>query len=238
MNKFFDASHNIIWLFSIFTIKKWCVKNSPQKYVLLTDVAGSRQIKDRKSFEKKWDGTLKEVQKQYAPVFEMHMQVWKGLDEAAALLKEPWRLYNVMDRIDDGIAPYKMRFVVVKGRVDVMPADGSIFKADGEAFHQAAARMLDLKREGLKFSCHTGNEAFDKAWSAQLNLLWLVKSGWTERQRTVYRLYGETGRQEEVARRLHISQQQVSKTLQSIAAAQVQALEKTSLEWAEMELKN
>jgi len=54
----------------------------------------------------------------------------------------------------------------------------------------------------------------------------------------VYRMYNETGRQEEVARRLHISQQQVSKTLKSIAAAQVQALEKTSLDWAEKELKN
>jgi DNA-binding CsgD family transcriptional regulator len=214
------------------------VKNSPLKYVLLTDVAGSRQIGDRRSFEKRLDETLKEVQQLYAPVFEMPIQVWKGLDEAAALLKEPWQLYKVMDHIDDSIAPHKMRFVVVKGSVDVVPTDGNIARADGEAFHLAAARMLALKRDGLKFSCHTGNEAFDKAWSAQLNLLWLLKSGWTERQRTVYRMYNETGRQEEVARRLHISQQQVSKTLKSIAAAQVQALEKTSLDWAEKELKN
>jgi hypothetical protein len=213
------------------------VKNSSLRYVLLTDVAGSRQISDRKGFEKRLEETLKRVQHRYASVFEMPVQVWKGLDETAALLQEPWRLYSIMDSIDEGIAPYKMRFVMVKGKVDVIPADGNVSRADGEAFHLAAARMLDLKREGQKFSCYTGNEAFDKAWYAQLNLLWLVKSVWTKRQRTVYRMYGDTGRQEEVARQLHITQQQVSKTLKSIAAAQVQALEKTSLDWAEKELK-
>jgi len=90
----------------------------------------------------------------------------------------------------------------------------------------------------LKFSCQTGNKAFDTAWQAQVNLLWLVKQDWTERQRSLYRLYGETGLQEEVAKRLNISQQNVSKTLKSIAATQVQTLEKGLAEWTETSLKN
>src|SRR5215218_3455983 len=143
------------------------MKKSPLKYVLLSDVVGSRKIKDRKGFEKKLAATLQKVQQQYAGVFEMPIQVWKGLDETAAMVKAPWQLYPVMDRIDEGLAPYKMRFVVVKGSVDVLPQNGDISKADGEVFHMAAARMLDLKKQGLKFSCATGDDAFDKAWQGQ-----------------------------------------------------------------------
>lgn len=211
------------------------MKKGTLKYVLLSDVVGSRKIKDRKGFEKKLSETLQKIQQQYADVFEMPIQVWKGLDETAAMLKQPWRLYEVMDAIDERLLPYKMRFVLVKGGIDVMP-QRDISKADGEVFHLAAARMLELKREGLKFNCHTGNEAFDAAWGGQINLLWLVKQGWTERQRSVYRLYCETGLQGEVAKRLKISQQNVSKTLKSIAAAQVQALEKTLAGWTENSL--
>lgn len=214
------------------------MKKSQVKYVLLTDVVGSRKIKDRNTFEKKLAEAMQNVQKQHADVFEMPIQVWKGLDETAAMLKEPWKLYKIMDSIDEGIAPFKMRFVLVKGTVDVAPQNNDISKADGEVFHMAAARMFELKKEGLKFSCLTGNEAFDKAWQTQINLLWLVKESWTERQRKIYRLYCETGLQDEVAKRLKISQQNVSKTLKSIAATQVQALEKMTLDWTEKSFKD
>ena len=213
------------------------MKKTGLKYVLLSDVVGSRKIKDRKVFEKKLNETLQQVQQQYAEVFEMPIQVWKGLDETAAMLKEPWRLYELMDRIDAGIAPFTMRFVLVKGTVDIVPQNGIISNADGEVFHRAAAQMQVLKKEGLKCSCLTGKETFDKPWQGQINLLWLIKEKWTERQRSVYRLYNQTGLQEEVAKQLHISQQQVSKTLKSIAATQVQALEKTLADWTESELK-
>src|SRR6478672_3984465 len=113
------------------------MKKTQLKYVLLSDVVGSRLITDRKRFEKKLAETIQRVQQQYAPVFEMPMQVWKGLDEMAAMLKEPWQLYAVMDRIDEGLASYKMRFVVVKGGIDVMPQSGIISEADGDAFHLA-----------------------------------------------------------------------------------------------------
>jgi len=213
------------------------MKKSGLKYVLLSDVVASRKIKDRKGFEKKLAATLQKVQQQYAHVFEMPIQVWKGLDETAAMVKDPWQLYPVMDKIDEGLWPYKMRFVVVRGEIDVLPQNGDISKADGEAFHMAAAQMLELKRAGLKFRCQTGNEAFDKAWQGQLNLLWLVKETWTERQHQVYRMYCQTGVQEEVARRLKITQQNVSKTLKSIAATQVQSLEINLAGWTEQELK-
>lgn len=207
------------------------------KWLLLSDVEGSRKISDRKVFEKKIAKTLQQVQQQYAGVFEMPMQIWKGLDETAAILKKPWCVYDVMDVIDEGIMPYKMRFVMVKGRLDVLPRNGDVSKADGEAFHTAAAQMITLKKSGLKFSCHTGTDSFDTACQTQLNLLWLVKKDWTNKQRLIYRSYRETDLQNKVAKALKVSQQNVSKTLKSISAAQVQQLETSIKDWMESELK-
>lgn len=205
--------------------------------MLLSDVAGSRKIKERRKFEKKLADALQKIGQQYSNVFETPIQVWKGLDETAAVVKQPWLLYEVMDAIDSALAPHKMRFVLVKAMIDIMPPNGDIARADGPAFHLAAAQMLELKKEGLKFSCSTGNPVLDKAWKGQVNLLWLLKSGWTERQRTVYKSYCRAGLQEQVASKLKITQQSVSKTLKSIAAAQVQALEQNLLAWTEAQLK-
>jgi transcriptional regulator len=209
----------------------------PVKFVLLSDVVGSRNITDRRKFEKKLSATLQKVQQQYEGVFEVPVQVWKGLDETAAIIKAPWQLYDVMDAIDEGLHPHYMRFVLVKGSVDVLPKNGDVSKADGEAFHKAAELMVSLKQSGLKFSCTTQQPATDMAWQAQVNLLWLVKQRWTDRQRNIYRLYNQTGLQEAVAKQLKIVQQTVSKTLKSISAAEVQQLENMLRTWAEMQLK-
>lgn len=213
------------------------MKKTALKYVLLSDVAGSRHIADRKKFEKGLAATLQEVSDQYRSVFETPVQVWKGLDETAALVKEPWRLHEVMAAIDEGLAPHTMRFVLVEGAVDVLPQNGDVAKADGEAFHTAAERMQALKRSGLKFGCRTQNPATDAAWEAQVNALWLIKSRWTKRQQSVYRLYCQTGLQDAVAKQLKIAQQSVSKTLKSISAAQVRQLEELLSVWAGSQLK-
>lgn len=213
------------------------MKKASVKYVLLSDVVGSRRIADRKKFEKTLAATLEQVSREFAPVFETPVQVWKGLDETAALIKQPWRLYEVMNAIDEGLAPHTMRFVLVQGEVDVLPAAGDVSKADGDAFHTAAEEMLALKSSGLKFACRTQHPAVDAAWQVQVNALWLIKSGWTERQRSVYRLYCETGLQEAVAKQLNVAQQTVSKTLKSISAVQVQQLEGKLAAWSESVLK-
>ena len=213
------------------------MKRNAVRWVLLSDVVGSRHIADRKQFEKRLADVLRTVSKRFVSVFETPVQVWKGLDETAALVKEPWRLHEVFDLIDEALAPHTMRFVAVQGAVDVLPADGNVAKADGEAFHTAAAEMLELKRSGLKFRCCTQNPVTDAAWQAQVNMLWLIKKGWTERQRDIYRLYCETGLQEAVAKELNVVQQTVSKTLKSISATQVQQLEHMLTEWAQTQLQ-
>jgi len=207
-----------------------------ETFVLLADVVGSRRIADRQGFDKKLQAAIAEAGKTYKNAFTLPLQIWKGLDELAAVLSSPVELYRVINVIQAAVAPEKFRFVLVKGKIDVWPANGDVRQADGPAFHQAAEAMQALKKEGLPFSCNSGNEVWDKAYSTQLNLMLLLKEDWTERQRHMYEAYTKSGRQDEVAAALQVTQQTVSKTLQAIKATQVQKLEAALQSWTKESL--
>lgn len=209
---------------------------SNEAFVLLADVVDSRRIVDRAAFDKKLKTVITEVGKTYQNAFVLPLQVWKGLDEVAAVLQSVDELYAIISVIQAAVVPQKFRFVLVKGDIDVVPQNKDVRSADGAAFHQAAESMQALKKEGLPFSCHTGNALWDKAYSTQLNLLLLLKGAWTERQNSIYEAYKKSGRQEEVAAALQVTQQTVSKTLQAIKAAQVQKLEAALQSWTKESL--
>ena len=199
--------------------------------VLLGDVVASRKIKARKKFESRMAAAVQHVLQHHGDAFEMPLKTWKGLDEVAALLKKPEKAYPIIDAIQQGIYPERMRFVMVQDAVDILPATRDVTQADGPAFHKAAALMLVLKAKGLLFGCDTGEGKRDKAWATQLNLLLLVKQDWTERQRKIFGTYLKTGRQEEVARQMKMTQQGVSKTLRAIHAFSVQQMEQDFIGW-------
>lgn len=207
------------------------MRKSVNRVVILGDVVASRKIRARKKFESRLDAAVQLAGQQYADAFDMPLKTWKGLDEIAAVIKKPAMLYPVIDGIQNAIAPERMRFVMVRDAVDIVPASRDVTQADGPAFHRAAALMITLKGKGLLFDAETGNAVQDMALDSQLNLLLLLKQDWTEKQRQIYNNYLKTGRQEEVARQLKVTQQSVSKTLKAIHAFQVQQLEEQFLNW-------
>lgn len=207
------------------------MKIPSNSFVFLADVVNSRRIADRVAFDKKLQAALQAVNKKFENAFALPLQVWKGLDEVAAVLKNPFELYPIISVIQNSVAPEKFRFVLVQGHIDVVPQNRDVRQADGAAFHQAAESMQGLKKEGLLFSCKTENAVWFRAFSTQVNLLLLLQDDWTERQRSIYTAYVKSGRQEEVAAELQVTQQTVSKTLQAIKAAQVQKLEAALQAW-------
>jgi hypothetical protein len=207
------------------------MKKTVNRVVILGDVVRSRQIRARKKFESRLAAAVQEAAQQYSDAFDLPLKTWKGLDEIAAVLKKPAVLYPIINGIQNAIAPERMRFVMVRDAVDIVPANRDVTQADGPAFHRAAALMTTLKAKGLLFEAETGDAVQDKALNSQMNLLLLLKQDWTEKQRQIYNNYLKTGRQEEVARQLKVTQQSVSKTLKAIHAFQVQQLEAQFLSW-------
>lgn len=213
------------------------MKRAAEFYVVLTDVVASRQIGDRQTFNLLFEQALEKINRELASHLELPMQGWKGLDEMAALIKSPVCLYKLIDMLNTMLAPQQTRLVVVKGEVDVAAGSGNITRADGPAFHQAAALMQELKKDGLLLSCKTGDAETDRLLQLNINALQLLKSGWTSRQRLVYDAYKASGNQEAVATALGITQQTVSKTLKAINAAQVQLLENSLQQWLETQYR-
>lgn len=212
------------------------MKKDPELYVVLTDVVASRNIPDRKRFKKIFEAAIQKINVVFAADLQLPVQGWKGLDEAAALIKNPACLYKLIDMLNTLLAPEQMRMVLVKGAVE-LPATANIASADGTAFHQAAALMTSLKDQGLLLAASTGNEDQDRLLQLNINALQLLKSDWTERQRRMYAAYVASGNQEAVAKSLDVTQQTVSKTLKAINAAQVQLLEKSLQQWLDIQFK-
>lgn len=212
------------------------MKKVSEYYVVLTDVVASRNIPDRKVFKTVFDRAIQQINIALANELRMPMQGWKGLDEAATLIKNPACLYQLIDTLNTLLAPEQMRVVMVKGAVE-LPQTTNITQADGPAFHQAASLMSSLKASGLLLAANTGSKQTDLLLQLNINALQLLKSGWTGRQRLLYATYLKEGNQEAVAKSLEVTQQTVSKTLKTINAAQVQQLESDLQQWLNDQLK-
>jgi SatD family (SatD) len=203
-----------------------------QKYLLLGDVVNSRHIAKRKPFEKKLAAVLNKVAIDYKKYMEAPLTNWKGIDEVAAIIK-PAAVYGIINEINNDIYPQRMRFVLIKGFIDIAPGLTDITKMDGVIFHEAVNSMNVLKKEKNMFKQVSGNAAFDTAFNNQVNLLMLMKKRWTEKQHHLYAAYALGNTQEEIARKMKITQQTVSKTLKSIDAEPVLELEKSMQQWNE-----
>ena len=202
-----------------------------QCYVLLGDVVKSREIKKRSVFDVRLKEALDGVQRQYAKSFILPVRTWKGIDEIAAVLNSIEDIYSIIDDINDTINPEQMRFALAKGVVEIEPGEKDVTRADGEAFHKAAGLMAELKKQRWLFAVDAGSEIQDIALHTQVNMLLLIKSLWTEKQRAVFREYKKFDNQATVAEKLKVTQQTVSKALRSIAGFEVTQLERQVIKW-------
>lgn len=202
-----------------------------QSYVLMGDVVKSRLIQKRPEFEKRLDRVLQRVNLQQQQHLQMPIKSWKGVDEIAGVMNVIKEIYGLVITINDALSPQAMRFTIVKGRVDIGAQAKDVTRADGEAFHRAAAMMAALKKTGLLFNANTGQPLEDMALNAQINALLLIRAGWTENQKQIYTVFAKEGNQAAVAKKLKITQQSVSKILKSISASEVEQVEKQVMQW-------
>ncbi len=182
-------------------------------YVLLGDVRGSRGIADREGFRKRLVRACSQVNQAHGSELAAPCELLKGIDEVGAVLGTLGSAYDIMSRLLTAIEPAGMRFVLIRGSIDVKADSGEISLMDGPAFHEAARAMTELKRLGLTLWMRAGDELVDVAIEGEVNLLWLLKWMRTERQEEVITAYEETGNQAEAARALGVSQQAVSGVL-------------------------
>ncbi len=196
-----------------------------ERYVLIGDVRDSRGIRDREAFRARLTDACEAVNRDHERELAAACTVLKGVDEIGAVLLSIASAYDIMRTLLEAIAPEVMRFVLVRGEVDVGLDSGDVALMDGQAFHAAAAAMGDLKRRKLALRLRAGDSVLDAAIEAEVNLLAIVRDVRSERQNEVIGVYERTGGQAEAARELGVTQQAVSSVLRRSWYKQTERIE-------------
>lgn len=182
-------------------------------YVLLGDVIQSRQIDNRDDFQKIIEKTCKNINTMYAEGIYADFKILKGIDEIGGVLSSMSNIYKIITKILDDIYPNTIRFALVFDYIDTALETRNITKMDGVAFHKASEMIKELKMSKLMFDMSVEDEMLDMSITGQINLIFLIKKNWSATQYNTVREYEKIKKQSEVAKKLRITQQAVSKNL-------------------------
>ena len=96
---------------------------------------------------------------------------------------------------------------------------------DGRAFAEADSLLADLEADDLTFGLEGIVSVVDDLISDEINLLDVIRAGWTERQVEIISKYDELDSQAAVAESLDITPQAVSNVLSKTNGQRVLLLE-------------
>lgn len=195
------------------------------RYVLLGDVVGSREIDNRSAFGTTLSEACKTISKQYEHAFDAPLEPLKGVDEIGGVLTSADPLYDILDDIRIHIHPQELRVGVAIGRVDVGQDSGDVSQMDGPAFHRADELLDELEPSSLRVAFDLAESPLDTALADEINLVFLLKRRWTDRQRDVVRSSQHYDSQATVAQELGISQPAVSKALSRASWPELREIE-------------
>ena len=197
----------------------------PTRYVLLGDVVSSRDIDERPDFGTALADACAAVSERHADAFAAPLEPLKGVDEVGGVLADPAPLYDILDSLRERLHPQELRVAVAAGRVDVGLETGDVSRMDGPAFHRADELLSGLGASSLRVAFDFERAPLDAALADEVNLLFLLKRRWTDRQRDVVRAYRDTESQDAAADHLGVSQPAVSQALSRASWPAVREIE-------------
>jgi hypothetical protein len=194
-------------------------------YVMLGDVIASRKIEDKEASQRKLEKACLEVNRNFAEDIYADFKILKGIDEIEGVLLNIASVYKIMDTMLEQFYPHSMRFVLVLDYIDTAVESREVSRMDGPAFHRASDLMKDMKGSRLMFRMSIGDDIMDKTVAGEINLIFLLKKGWSPGQYRILREYRKTGTQNMVAKALGITQQAVSKALNRSMWKEISSIE-------------
>jgi len=218
-----------------------------RRCVVVGDVVASRQVEDRESLrDVLTDGierTNEDLAREHEDGLVAPFATLKGVDEVGGVLRTLAGSYRAVRTLVEAIHPAEIRFAVVWGEVDVGVGDPDVARQDGPAFHRADELLAELAESdryvGLELqdgpatparrpsegTAGGGTDPCVRTIGNQMDLLCAWKAEWTERQTEVVRQYRGAETMAEVADRLGVTVQTVSKTLGRASAERILAIE-------------
>lgn len=190
------------------------VYRMPRVCVITFDVRGSRTVKDRAALQASIRTLLNELNSKFNDTIVANFTLTLG-DEFQGVLKSPSPFLRVVKLVRECL-PVKVYCGVGMGEV-LTPLSRMPGEMDGPAFHRSRQALEEAKRRRIELVVRSGEEIVDSLVNPLSLLILHVMSGWTKRQREVISLIesGEHRTLSEIARKLSVSKQSVSKIVRS-----------------------
>lgn len=182
------------------------------RYVVLVDIVDSREIPDREAFESRLTEAFEYVNEAERESISTPLTQMKGIDEFGCVLTRLAPVPDIVAAILDRIHPYRARFAIASGGIDVGAGRETVARMDGPAFHRASELLDEVEDSGLYAAVDTNRQP-DGLVANALNLLLLEREHLTDRQVEVILAYERHGTQSKAGEELGLRQQTVSNTL-------------------------
>ena len=184
---------------------------------IIGDINRSRLLPGRARVQRNFVAAIETINNEYRSSIVSKFLVTLG-DEFQGLLANAEESYALVKHFQDLMEPTRFAFGVGVGTLST-PLKREALGMDGEAFHRARKALIEAKhkKRTVCYSFSSESELLVNALVSLMDKQWL---GLTSRQRRIARLLEEQS-PKQVAQRLRISAQAVSKTKRSTALAEL-----------------
>ncbi len=189
---------------------------------VIGDIRGSREIAERNSVQGRLREVLCRINETYRTEIAAKFVITLG-DEFQGLLHGGLRLVEIMEEIERGMYPVRIRFGIGIGEITTEINAEMAIGADGPAYYrarEAVERLKDseqrkkLEASDIRIEIERDEHSQARALNTIFLLMTVLKGHWSGRQREIIWQFEENrGSQAACAEQLQISQSSVQRSL-------------------------
>jgi hypothetical protein len=198
-----------------------------QRYIaMIADLVGSRSVphSQRSALQKKFGELLADFNLTYRKTIAGKFIITLG-DEFQGLLNSAAVIPDLTWRLEEGLPGHKFRTGIGLGKLDT-PLQNYAINIDGPALHLARAAIESAKKNKYLGGVFRGFGELDDILNGLARLLWFHRSQWTPAQRKIMSLLRQGMSQTQVAKKLRIRKQVVSRQVHASGYSQYIAAER------------
>lgn len=193
--------------------------NKEVYFALIGDIVDSRKIENRNDVQKKFIRIINDINIKFTHDIVSNFIITQG-DSFQGLLKKSNNIMNIIEEIEDSMAPCNLRFGIGFGIISttIIPDNSSLI--DGPAYHNARFAIDKVKDnktdDTANIAVCSNNTVLDDLINTSLILCNIIKSSWSDKQKIVIDYtFKDKKSQVEIAKLLSIRQPSVNSRLQS-----------------------
>lgn len=196
---------------------------------IVGDLFGSRQVSDRQRFVIEFQDVLERINVEYATQIFAPVKLVRGIDEVSAVMNRHDYAFEICARINEAIHPYKFRWGIGSGVIDVNERTRDAAQLDGPAFHNAANAINRARDKDLVYAFELPHAdpsvvAFMESSAA---LYSEIVEHWTPSAAKIALAMRSSENQTQIAEQLGISRQRVSQNVKRNSIRELHRFEHT-----------